>query len=79
MYALDAVCGGAAASCTPTVKFAVPAVVGVPVIAPVELFSVRPAGNDPAVIDHVYGVVPPVACNALRIRRPTPFRRAEEL
>ena len=60
VYALDAVCGGAAASCTPTVKLAVPAVVGVPVMAPVELFSVSPAGNDPAVIAHVYGVVPPV-------------------
>jgi hypothetical protein len=42
------------------VKLAVPAVVGVPVIAPVELFSVSPAGSDPAVIPQVYGAVPPV-------------------
>ena len=60
VYALDAVCGGMAASCTPTVKLAVPAVGGVPVIAPVAVFRVNPAGNDPAVIAHVYGEVPPV-------------------
>ena len=50
--AFDAVCGVPAESCACTVKFAVPAVVGVPVIAPVEPFSVRPAGNAPTVIDH---------------------------
>jgi hypothetical protein len=37
-----------------------PAVVGVPEIAP-ELASVMPAGNWPDDIDHVYGVVPPLA------------------
>jgi hypothetical protein len=35
--------------------------VGVPVIAPVEAFSDKPAGKVPLVRDHVYGVVPPVA------------------
>ena len=60
VYALDAVCGGTAPSCTPTAKLAGPAVVGVPVIAPVEVFSVSPFGSDPAVIAHVYGKVPPV-------------------
>jgi hypothetical protein len=38
------------------------ATVGVPVIAPVPAFSVRPAGSaPPAVIANVYGLVPPVA------------------
>ena len=47
-------------SVTRTVKFAVCAVVGVPVIAPA-VVSVNPAGNDPAEVSHVYGAVPPVA------------------
>src|SRR5215831_12521773 len=34
-------------------------VVGVPVIAPVEVFSDSPAGNVPAVSANVYGGVPP--------------------
>ena len=36
-----------------TVKLEVPAVVGVPVIAPVEALSDSPAGNDPVVMDQV--------------------------
>ena len=40
-------------STTWAVKLNVPAVVGVPVIAPVELFKVKPVGNDPAVIENV--------------------------
>ena len=44
--AFDAVCGAPAESCTCTVKLAVPAVVGVPVIAPVAGFSVdRPVAR----------------------------------
>jgi len=43
-----------------TVKFAVPAADGVPLICPAEL-SDRPGGNAPDVIDHVYGGVPPLA------------------
>ena len=39
----------------------VTACVGVPVIAPVAAFNMRPTGNVPLVSDHVYGGVPPVA------------------
>ena len=45
---------------TLTVKEKGPAVVGVPVIAPVAVFSVRPAGSAPEAIAKVYGAVPPV-------------------
>jgi hypothetical protein len=48
------------ASLTCTVKLEVPAVVGVPVIAPAVL-RLNPAGRAPTVVDQVYGVVPPVA------------------
>jgi hypothetical protein len=41
-----------------TVKLNVPAVVGVPVIAPVLEFKLKPAGRLPTVIDHVIGAVP---------------------
>lgn len=40
-------------STTWAVKLNVPAEVGVPAIAPVVEFSVRPAGNEPAVIEYV--------------------------
>jgi hypothetical protein len=36
-----------------TVKLKVPAVVGVPVTAPVDALSVRPGGREPAVIANV--------------------------
>jgi hypothetical protein len=52
-----------AASITWTVKFEGPAVVGVPVIAPLAPVRVRPAGSAPEVMDHVSGVVPPVAAS----------------
>jgi hypothetical protein len=48
---------------TDTVKLNVPGADGVPLRAPVEVLSVIPAGNAPAEIDHVYGVVPPVAAS----------------
>ena len=48
-------------SVTRIVKFDVPALVGVPVIAPVDPFNVKPAGTLPTIVAHVYGVVPPVA------------------
>jgi hypothetical protein len=35
--------------------------VGVPAIAPVEAFNIRPAGRVPLVSDHIYGGVPPAA------------------
>jgi hypothetical protein len=49
------------ASVTCTVKLYVPATVGVPLIAPVVLFRLRPDGRDPDVTPHVYGVLPPDA------------------
>ena len=45
----DAVAGGDCESATCTVKFDVPAVVGVPVIAPVLAFKCKPSGNVPLV------------------------------
>jgi len=57
------------ASVTPTVKFAVPATVGVPLIcAPDKL---NPCGRAPPEIDHVYGTVPPLACNVWEYATPT--------
>ena len=44
-----------------TVMFDVPAVVGVPVIAPDDAFNDNPAGKVPVARSHVYGVVPPAA------------------
>ena len=41
------------ASVTLAVKLEVPAVVGVPDTTPVDAFSVRPAGSEPALIDQV--------------------------
>ena len=48
-------------STTWAVKLNVPAVVGVPVIAPEFASSVNPAGSDPVVIENVYGGAPPEA------------------
>ena len=39
------------------------AVVGVPVIAPVVVLSVRPAGREPAMIEKVYGEQPPLTAS----------------
>ncbi len=52
-----------ALSRTCAVKLLAPAVVGVPVIAPLGA-KVSPAGGDPPVTDHVYGGAPPDAANA---------------
>ena len=41
-----------------TVKFDVAAIVGVPVIAPVDVFKLKPDGNAPLATAHVIGVVP---------------------
>ena len=41
-----------------TVKLAVPAAVGVPLILPVSLFRLRPAGRSPFSMLHVIGLVP---------------------
>ena len=42
----------------PTVKLYVPAAIGAPVIAPVDVFKFKPAGRLPLAIDHVIGVAP---------------------
>jgi hypothetical protein len=47
-------------SVTVTAKENGPAVVGVPVIAPVVAFSVRPGGSAPELTVNVYGARPPV-------------------
>ena len=58
----DLLTGGVLESATWNVRAAfVTACVGVPVIAPVAAFNMRPAGSVPLVSDHVYGGVPPVA------------------
>jgi hypothetical protein len=51
-------------STTFAVKVNVPYAVGVPVMAPVEVFKVNPVGSEPLVIENVYGGTPPVATSA---------------
>jgi hypothetical protein len=58
-------------STTWAVKVNVPAVLGVPVMAPVDGFRVRPAGSEPLVIENVYGGTPPVATSAELYATPT--------
>ena len=60
-----------AASVTCTVNDAVAAVVGVPEITPVDATRLNPAGNEPELIDQVYGVVPPLACKVVEYVVPT--------
>ncbi len=67
---------GVVESVTFTVKPKVPAAVGVPEIAPVEAFKFRPGGREEALMDQVYGVVPPVAARlALYVVPCWPFAR----
>lgn len=63
-YARLSVAGVAALSVTVRVKLAPPAAAGVPLMEPVEGFSVSPAGRVPAVMLQAYGAVPPDAVNA---------------
>jgi hypothetical protein len=56
-------------SLTITEMLKVPVVFGVPLMTPVELFTVRPAGKPEAL--HVYGVVPPFADRLALYGRPT--------
>jgi len=58
---IEVVCVGLEESATVAVKLKVPLAVGVPEIRPVLAVRLRPAGRLPEVIDHVYGIVPPVA------------------
>jgi hypothetical protein len=50
-------------SVTRAVKFEVPAVVGVPVMAPVLAFKLSPAGKAPAVMLQVNPETPPLSCS----------------
>jgi hypothetical protein len=65
-----AVVDAAALSVTLTVKFTVPAAVGVPDIAP-PVDRLNPAGNDPADSDHEYGSDPPDADSVCEYPTPT--------
>ena len=56
-------CGGAPESAAWTVKLLVPAVVGEPVIAPVEALRDSPAGSEPIETVQVIGATPPVDCS----------------
>src|SRR3989304_3409264 len=49
------------ASVTCTVKFDVPAVVGVPLITPVAVLRASPVGSGPTDTAQLYGVLPPAA------------------
>jgi hypothetical protein len=63
--ALVAVLGVASESVTVTVKVVVPAVVGVPEIAPVTGFKVSPGGRlvlPPTTVQLMKGWMPPAAC-----------------
>lgn len=76
LSAFVAVCAGEPESVPFTVKLLVPAVVGIPVIAPVAAFKFNPAGKAPVVIDHVTAPVPPVAPSVVLYAVPTvPFGR----
>jgi hypothetical protein len=67
-----AVCAvGAVESVAFAVKLNDPAVVAVPEIVPLVVASVRPAGNAPALMLQLYGVVPPLACNVVVYAVPT--------
>lgn len=52
-------------------KFEVPDAVGVPEIAPDEAFRLSPAGREPVLTLHEYGVVPPLACKVAEYAVPT--------
>jgi hypothetical protein len=56
-----AVCGVASLSVTFTVNDVAPAVLGVPVMAPVDGFKFNPPGSAPTLIEYVYAGVPPAA------------------
>jgi len=59
------------ASTARTVKLLVAAVVGVPLITPVLLFMLKPAGNVPTLMLHVNGALPPLAARPLLYAAPT--------
>jgi len=59
-----------AESVTVALKVEAPRVLGVPVIAPVEVLRVKPAGREPLMLN-VYGGVPPPAVSADEYATPT--------
>ena len=65
----DTVGDSESVTCAVIVKL--PDAVGVPLSAPVPPFSVTPVGNAPAVMDQLYGVVPPVAASVPEYAVPT--------
>ena len=54
---------GSSESVTFTVKFEVPTADGVPLMAPVAAFNVKPAGSAPVEMLQAYGAKPPVAAS----------------
>jgi hypothetical protein len=56
-------CAGLEESVAVTVKLYDPGTVGVPLIAPVAPFSVKPVGSPPEARLHVTAPLPPVACS----------------
>ena len=60
-----------ALSVTRMVKVKVTALFGVPLMAPVAEFNVRPLGKAPLLTDQLYGSVPPVAANTSEYVAPT--------
>ncbi len=60
---LLAVCGVEEESVAWTVNVKVPEALGIPLIAPVELFGANPPGREPAVMLQLYGAVPPEAAS----------------
>ena len=56
-----AVCSGELLSVTSTVKLNAPDAFGVPVIAPVDVFRLRPAGSVPELMEKLKGAAPPTA------------------
>ncbi len=64
-------CAGEEESVTRTAKLALPAVVAMPVIAPVDAFKLRPVGRAPLVMLQLYGSFPPVASRTAEYGIPT--------
>jgi hypothetical protein len=66
-----ALAAGDPESFTVTVNVTLPAAVGVPVIAPVDAFKLKPGGNVPVVTVHVSGATPPTDASVTEYAVPT--------
>lgn len=62
--------GTAAESATCTVNVKSPTVVASPEISPLPASSASPSGSEPAMIDQVYGLMPPVAASVCEYAMP---------